>query len=166
MWTEAAWQAYARALFEARAIRLPLTIRVDYARFGRARLAFALRHDILGACMDASRAAGWQVVSCRDVLSAALQMNLPSMRERDFRFALLQPGVVTCLFRRDGEWTDVVSLPYRAGQRIEDLIGAAALMSGQPPTKLNYAAALDVTGSSDAGEGVVWLGPSLAGAFA
>ncbi|MFC5430813.1 hypothetical protein ACFPTO_18710 [Paraburkholderia denitrificans] len=147
LWSESAWQAYARALFEARALRVPLAVRVAYARFGGARLAVALHDDVLRTCAEVSRAAGWQLAGCRDALSAALSAALQKQRASlgagDYRFVLLQPGVVTCLFCCGGEWRDVVTLPRHAGQHLGDLIGAAALMCGQPTEGRTFVSTLD-----------------------
>ncbi|MGS0891653.1 hypothetical protein ACVBGC_03695 [Burkholderia stagnalis] len=143
LWSDAAWEAYAGAVFQSRALRMPLAIRIADAGFGRARLAFALRDDVLGASAAASRAAGWRVAACRDALSVALNAHARGLRDRDCCFALAQSGVVTCLFRRDGEWCDVVALSRRAGQRIDDLIGAAALMGGHAADGARYLCGID-----------------------
>ncbi len=55
LWSESAWQAYARALFETRALRVPLAVRVAYARFGHARLAVALHDDVLRVLRGGAR---------------------------------------------------------------------------------------------------------------
>ncbi|WP_175885493.1 hypothetical protein [Burkholderia sp. BCC0044] len=154
VWSDAAWCAYGRALFDVRALRIPLAIRIEPARFGRARLAVALSDDVLRGCIEASRATGWKLTGCRDVLSVALQTHRKLMRERDLQVLLRQRDVATCLFRRDGEWADIVTLPYRADQRVDDLAGAAALMSGLPLIGQTYATRVpDTAGIADSASG-------------
>ncbi|WP_107311058.1 hypothetical protein [Burkholderia metallica] len=154
LWSDAAWYAYGRALFEARAVRTPLAIRIEPARFGRPRLAVALPDDVLSGCVEASRATGWTLTGCRDVLSATLQTHRRLMRERDLQVLLRQPDVATCLFRRDGEWADIITLPNRANQGVGDLVGAAALMSGSSSIGQIYVVdALDTAGVVDSGCG-------------
>jgi hypothetical protein len=128
--SSAAWDAYARALFEARAQRAPLSVRVAHAGFGRARLAVAVREELLDALTQTARAAGWTLTTCRDLLSFALREHAARIDAADCRIATLQPGALTCLFRRDGEWADLVTLPRQPGQRVSDLLDAAALVSG------------------------------------
>ncbi|WP_247873452.1 hypothetical protein [Burkholderia sp. LS-044] len=129
--SDAAWDAYARMLFAARAQRGALRILIEDERRGRARLAVAACDELLAALVDASRAAGWRLASFRDALSASLASHAARLVGDDFRFALRQPHVVTCIFRRSGEWADIVTLP-RAGDRPDDWFAAAALIAGQP----------------------------------
>ncbi|MGY6237749.1 hypothetical protein ACW910_09530 (plasmid) [Burkholderia ambifaria] len=67
--SDAAWDAYARALFAARAQRGALRIRIEAGPRGRARLAVAACDTLLAALAAVTRAAGWRLVSVRDALS-------------------------------------------------------------------------------------------------
>ena len=140
-----AWDAYARSLFAARAQRGALRIRIEDAPYGRARLAVAACEATLEALADVSRAAGWRTVSCRDALSASLCMHGRRLVGDDYRFALLQPRVGTCLFRRAGEWADAITLPRLGGGHIEEWLTAAALMGGQRATDVVYASTFGVS---------------------
>jgi hypothetical protein len=140
--SDTAWDGYARALFAARAQRGALRIRVEAGRRGHARLAVAVCDTLLASLAAVCRAAGRRLVGARDALSDALEVHAGRLNRDDFRYALLQPRVVTCVFRRAGEWADVVTLP-RAGGRPDDWFSAAALMSGQPASGAAFASALD-----------------------
>lgn len=166
LWSDTAWEAYAGAVFQSRALRMPLAIRIADAGFGHARLAFALRDDVLRASADATREAGWRLAACRDALSVALNAHARSLRDRDCCFVLAQRGVVTCVFRRDGAWRDVVALSRRAGQRIDDLIGAAALMGGHAADGARYLCGVDETCVPADGGCAVMLDGPRAEAFA
>ncbi|WP_244098168.1 hypothetical protein [Burkholderia ambifaria] len=141
--SDAAWDAYARALFAARAQRGALRIRIEAGRRGRARLAVAACDTLLAALAAVTRAAGWRLVSVRDALSASLDAHAGRLSGDDCRYALLQPRVVTCVFRRAGEWADVVTLPRAGGRRLDDWFAAAALMAGQPLAGAAFASAFD-----------------------
>ncbi|WAS55606.1 hypothetical protein MK974_07485 [Burkholderia ambifaria] len=141
--SDAAWDAYARALFAARAQRGALRIRIEAGPRGRARLAVAACDTLLAALAAVTRAAGWRLVSVRDALSASLDAHAGRLSGGDCRYALLQPRVVTCVFRRAGEWADVVTLPRAGGRRLDDCFAAAALMAGQPLAGAAFASALD-----------------------
>ncbi|KWU23330.1 hypothetical protein GJG85_07815 [Burkholderia sp. MS389] len=141
--SDAAWDGYARALFAARAQRGALRIRIEAARHGRARLAVAACDTLLASLATVSRATGWRLVSVRDALSASLTLHAGRLSAEDCRYALLQPRVVTCVFRRAGEWADVVTLPRAGGRRLDDWFAAAALMAGQPLAGAAFASALD-----------------------
>ncbi|WP_230684350.1 hypothetical protein [Burkholderia cepacia] len=153
--SDAAWDGYARALFAARAQRGALRIRIEAGRRGRARLAVAACDTLLVSLAEASRAAGWRLVSMRDALSASLDLHAGRLGGDDYRYALLQPRVVTCVFRRAGEWADVVTLPRAGGRRLDDWFAAAALMAGQPLAGAAFASALD--GALPAADGVTLL---------
>lgn len=129
--SDAAWDAYARMLFAARAQRGALRILIEEARRGRTRLAVGVCDALFTALVDASRAAGWRIASFRDALSASLDAHAARLVGDDVSFALRQPHVVTCMFRRAGQWRDVVTLP-RAGDRADDWFAAGALIAGQP----------------------------------
>ncbi|UEP22737.1 hypothetical protein LL999_07305 [Burkholderia ambifaria] len=141
--SDAAWDAYARALFAARAQRGALRIRIEAGPRGRARLAVAACDTLFAALAAVTRAAGWRLVSVRDALSASLDAHAGRLSGDDCRYALLQPRVVTCVFRRAGEWADVVTLPRAGGRRLDDWFAAAALMAGQPLAGAAFASALD-----------------------
>ncbi|MXN73476.1 hypothetical protein GR157_01840 [Burkholderia sp. 4701] len=141
--SDAAWDGYARALFAARAQRGALRIRIEAGQRGRARLAVAACDTLLASLAEASCAAGWRLVSVRDALSASLDLHAGRLGGDDCRYALLQPRVVTCVFRRAGEWADVVTLPRAGGRRLDDWFAAAALMAGQPLAGAAFASALD-----------------------
>ncbi|WP_254616496.1 hypothetical protein [Burkholderia metallica] len=153
--SDAAWDGYARALFAARAQRGALRIRIEAGRHGRARLAVAACDTLLASLATVSRAAGWRLVSVRDALSASLALHAGRLGAEDCRYALLQPRVVTCVFRRAGEWADVVTLPRAGGRRLDDWFAAAALMAGQPLAGAAFASALD--GAPPAADGVTLL---------
>ncbi|VWD61703.1 hypothetical protein BLA50215_07445 [Burkholderia lata] len=153
--SDAAWDGYARALFAARAQRGALRIRIEAGRRGRARLAVAVCDTLLAALAEVTRAAGWRLVSVRDALSASLDAHAGRLTGDDCRYALLQPRVVTCVFRRAGEWADVVTLPRTGGRRLDDWFAAAALMAGQPLAGAAFASALD--GALPVADGVTLL---------
>ncbi|WP_241240970.1 hypothetical protein [Burkholderia cenocepacia] len=153
--SDAAWDGYARALFAARAQRGALRIRIEAGRHGRARLAVAACDTLLASLATVSRAAGWRLVSVRDALSASLALHAGRLNADDCRYALLQPRVVTCVFRRTGEWADVVTLPRAGGRQLDDWFAAAALMAGQPLDGAAFASALD--GALPAADGVTLL---------
>nr|WP_232515291.1 hypothetical protein [Burkholderia ambifaria] len=153
--SDAAWDGYARALFAARAQRGALRIRIEAARRGRTRLAVAACDTLLASLALTSRAAGWRLISVRDALSASLDAHAGRLNGDDCRYALLQPRVVTCVFRRAGEWAEMVTLPRAGGARLDDWFAAAALMTGQPLVGAAFASALD--GPLPAAEGVTPL---------
>ncbi|WP_232452808.1 hypothetical protein [Burkholderia ubonensis] len=156
--SDAAWDAYARALFAARAQRGASRIRIEDGRRGRARLAVAACDALLATLADVSRAAGWRLAGFRDALSASLCAHADRLTGDDFRYALLEPRVVTCVFRRAGEWADVVTLPRAGGRRLDDWFAAAALMAAQPAIGDAYASALGGSiAAGDADGGVVLL---------
>ncbi|WP_241026065.1 hypothetical protein [Burkholderia sp. Tr-20390] len=155
--SDAAWDGYARALFAARAQRGALRIRLEGGRRGRAQLAVAACDTLLVSLDEMCRAAGWRLVSVRDALSVALAAHAKHLGGDDYRYALLQPRVVTCVFRRAGEWADVVTLPRAGGSRLDDWFAAAALMAGQPLAGAAFASALDGTLPSAAADGVTLL---------
>ncbi|WP_321790390.1 hypothetical protein [Burkholderia pyrrocinia] len=140
--SDAAWEAYARMLFAARAQRGALRILVEDERRGRTRLAVAACDELFATLVDASRVAGWRIASFRDALSASLDVHAARLGSDDVSFALRQPHVVTCIFRRAGEWRDVVTLP-RVGERAADWFAAAALIAGQPAGGDAYASRFD-----------------------
>ncbi|WP_175689619.1 hypothetical protein [Burkholderia anthina] len=151
--SDAAWDGYARALFAARAQRGALRIRIEAGPHGRARLAVAVCDTLLASLAAVCRAAGRRLVSVRDALSVSLDTLAARAGGDDFRHALLQPRVVTCAFRRAGEWADVVTLPRAGGRRLDDWFAAAALMAGQPLAGAAFASALDgVVPAADAGD--------------
>ncbi|MGU3781975.1 hypothetical protein [Burkholderia metallica] len=151
--SDAAWDGYARALFAARAQRGALRIRVEAGPHGRARLAVAVCDTLLDTLAAVCRAAGRRLVGARDALSASLDAHAGRVGGDDFRYALLQPRVVTCVFRRAGEWADVVTLPRAGGRRLDDWFAAAALMAGQPLAGAAFASALDgAVPAEDAGD--------------
>ncbi|AKE06998.1 hypothetical protein XM57_25455 [Burkholderia cepacia] len=131
-------------LFAARAQRGALRIRIEDERHGRARLAVAACDEVIAALVEASRAAGWRIASFHDALSASLGAHAVELSADDFGFVLRQPRVVTCIFRRSGEWRDVVTLP-RVGERAADWFAAAALLAGQPPSVDAYEGQFDGT---------------------
>jgi hypothetical protein len=150
------WDAYGRALLEPHAPGVPLSVRVAHVGFGRARLAIAVREDLLGALAEASRAAGWTLTRCRDLLSFVLREYAARRVDADCRIALLQPGALTCLFRRGGEWADLVTLPSLRGQRVSDLLDAAALVSEADVTGPIYLYAHDAARvAPDCGDAVL-----------
>ncbi|MCA8275641.1 hypothetical protein LGN17_24480 [Burkholderia sp. AU30280] len=158
--SDAAWEAYARMLFAARAQRGALRILIEDERRGRTRLAVAACDALLTALVDASRAAGWRIASFRDALSASLDAHAARLGGDDFSFALRQPHVVTCIFRRSGEWRDVVTLPH-AGERADDWFAAAALIAGQPAGGDTYASRFD--GSMFSGGNAAGASPDRTG---
>ncbi|WP_459623511.1 hypothetical protein [Burkholderia sp. 3C] len=126
--SDAAWRAYAGMRFAEHAQRGALRILIEHERWGRTRLAAGISEGFLMEMGKTSRAAGWRLASVRDALSASLDAH-PAWRDRDdFAFALCQQTVATCVFRRGGQWRDVVTLP-----RDGDWFAAAALMAGLPP---------------------------------
>ncbi|VWB88546.1 hypothetical protein [Burkholderia stagnalis] len=162
--SNAAWDGYARALFAARAQRGALRIRIEAGRHGRARLAVAACDALLASLAQACRATGWRLASVRDALSASLERHAGRLGGGDYRYALLEPRVVTCVFRRAGEWADVVTLPRMGGRRLDDWFAAAALMAGQPLAGAAFASALD--GALPAADGITLLDAGVDGALA
>lgn len=140
--SDAAWDAYARMLFAARAQRGALRILIEDERRSRTRLAVGACDSLLTALVDTSRAAGWRIASFRDALSASLDAHVARLDSDDFSFALRQPHVVTCIFRRAGQWRDVVTLP-RTSDCAEDWFAAAALIAGQPAGGDTYVGRFD-----------------------
>ncbi|TCW87621.1 hypothetical protein C5O80_04655 [Burkholderia sp. SRS-46] len=158
MVSNAEWDGYARALFAARAQRGALRIRIAAERRGRAQLAVAACDTLLASLAAVSRAAGWRLVSVRDALSDSLAAHADRLGGDDCRYALVQPRVVTCVFRRAGEWADVVTLPRTGGRRLDDWFAAAALMAGQPLAGAAFASALDGALPAAGADGVTLLG--------
>lgn len=130
--TEQAWAAYARAMLTERGLRGDtLEIAVEAAPFGRSRLGVAIETAFLSSCAEAAREAGWTFMACRDLLSAAAARYRRQLPD-DCTLALVEQGVVTCLYRRAGEWADVAVQEWTQGQPIAGALAIASLICGQP----------------------------------
>jgi len=157
LFSATAWEAYAHALFAARAIRGPLRVRVEDSCFGQSRLGVAISTDFIGKLKEACNAAGWRLASCRDAFSVALQTHATRLDDSECRFVLLQKSVMTCAFRRRGEWAEVITLSRNAQQRLDDLLAAAALMTAQSMSDAVYVSASERQEAVAGAENVIWL---------
>ncbi|MBU9193254.1 hypothetical protein KTD33_01770 [Burkholderia gladioli] len=148
MLAESAWQAYARALLAERAIHDARRVRIEASPHGRSRLAVAAPEALIETAAGACRDAGWTLAGCRDLLSAALHRHAGALAAvDDARLALLQAGALTCVFRRDGQWRDVITLAWRGG-RLRDVLDAAALMARQPASTRSFLCAVEPVAAS------------------
>ncbi|MGP3655592.1 hypothetical protein ACTU9R_01210 [Burkholderia gladioli] len=123
MLAESAWQAYARALLAERAIHDARRVRIEASPHGRSRLAVAAPEGLIETAASALAAVD------------------------DARLALLQAGALTCVFRRDGQWRDVITLAWRGG-RLRDVLDAAALMARQPASTRSFLCAVEPVAAS------------------
>ncbi|MFY3138347.1 hypothetical protein ACOTFF_14070 [Achromobacter xylosoxidans] len=128
LYSQTAWDAYARAWFAARTQRGQWSVRVQDEKYGAARLSAALSADILAGIRRACDSAGWRLVSARDELSSLLSRHAAIVRQPDWCLALAERNVVTCLFRANGAWRDLVMLP-RTRENAEEWLATAALLS-------------------------------------
>lgn len=137
LYSETAWEAYARAWFSARTQRGQWSLRVQDEKYGSARLSAALCAEVLDGVRQACAAAGWRLVSARDELSSLLSRHAAIVSPSDWCLALAEPNVVTCLFRENGAWRDLVMLP-RTRENCEEWLATGALLSDLTIPKAVY----------------------------
>ncbi|GAB1847309.1 hypothetical protein MyNCGM683_21560 [Achromobacter xylosoxidans] len=143
LYTETAWDAYARAWFAARTQRGQWSLRVQDEKYGSPRLSVALCADTLAAIDHACGSAGWRLASARDELSSLLGRHTPIVRQADWCLVLAERHVVTCLFREDRAWRDLVMLP-RARSNAEEWLATGSLLSDLTIPKSVYISGVDL----------------------
>lgn len=127
----AQWRAYARGLLRERGVAGELDIRLAPAAYGAARLAFAAQAPLLADLSAAARAAGWRLAGCRDLLSSCLQAH-PRALASD-ALVLAEAGAVTCLWRGERGWEDLITLALAPGQSAAEGVAAAEALCGREP---------------------------------
>ncbi|PRG18076.1 hypothetical protein C6Q35_27700 [Burkholderia multivorans] len=127
-----AWQAYARVVLAEQGVKAPegMNLCIEAAGYGRARLCVGARVELMNVLVAAGKSAGWRLASCRDVVSASAERHVRRVG-RNGTLALLEPGTLTCLFRRDAEWRDLATLRLDAGQSLQEALGTLAVLSGR-----------------------------------
>ncbi|WP_053077437.1 hypothetical protein [Chromobacterium sp. LK11] len=127
----AQWRAYAQGLLRERGVGGELDIRLAPAAYGAARLAFAAHAPLLADLRAAARAAGWRLAGCRDLLSSCLQAHPRASASGGL--VLAEAGAVTCLWRGEGGWEELLTLALAPGQSAAEGVAAAEALCGREP---------------------------------
>lgn len=127
LFSNAAWQAYARASFAQSRPEGNWRFCVRAERYGRTRLSSALCEDLLGAVKKSCNAGGWRLTSLRDEFSSLLGRHAARASAPGACFIFAQRHVVMCLFGGDSDWRDLVMLPRMRSDVGEWLISASLL---------------------------------------
>lgn len=127
LFSEAAWQAYARASFARQRPDGDWRFCIQAERHGRARLACAMSEDMTSIVRTCCKASGWRLIGLRDAMSSLLGRHGARARAPDACFIVAQRDVVTCLFRSEQDWQDLVMLPRMRSDVREWLLSACLL---------------------------------------
>ncbi|MCS3804883.1 hypothetical protein HNO92_002380 [Chromobacterium alkanivorans] len=127
----AQWRAYAQGLLRERGVGGELDIRLAPAAYGAARLAFAAHAPLLADLRAAARAAGWRLAGCRDLLSSCLQAHPRASASGGL--VLAEAGAVTCLWRGERGWEELLTLALAPGQSAAEGVAAAEALCGREP---------------------------------
>ena len=141
--SESAWEAYARAWFAARGHRGQWRVRVQDDKYGSVRLSSILCVDVLASLEKACKATGWRLASVRDELSSLLSRCAPPARQENWCLLWAERHVVTCLFRQNHAWRDLVMLP-RVRDNVEEWLTTGSLLSDLTIPNAVYAGGLDL----------------------
>lgn len=139
LFSNAAWQAYARALFAQSRPHGNWRFCVQSEKHGRTRLSAVLCEDVLGAIEQGCQSAGWRLVSVRDEFSSLLRRHAALASAPGACFILAQRHVVSCLFRGASDWRDLVMLARTRNDLGEWLLGASLLADLAVPTSVHVA---------------------------
>lgn len=145
IYTEAAWEGYARACLGAPVRHGRWAVRVADAGHGQARLAVALDAEFLDAVNAVCKTAKWQLVRVRDVLTHCLDHQPVLKKTADACVLLTQRQVVTCVFREQHDWRDIVTLVRGPGDA-DSWLTTAALMTGRAVPSCVLAGGVDFPG--------------------
>lgn len=130
---QAQWRAYALGLMRERGIGGELALRLTPPRHGAARLACAADAALLGEIAGAARAAGWRLAGCRDLLSSSLQRYQRALAQDRRALVVAEAGAVTCLWRGERDWEQLLTLALAPGQSAIDGVAAAEALCGREP---------------------------------
>lgn len=125
------WRAYAQGLLRERGVAGELDIRLAPAAYGATRLAFAAQLPLVADLRAAAREAGWRLAGCRDLLSSCLQHHPRAPASGGL--VLAEAGAVTCLWRGERGWEELLTLALAPGQRAAEGVAAAEALCGREP---------------------------------
>lgn len=126
--------------------------------YGATRLAVAVEAGLLQGLREQLRDVGLRMVRCQPLLLVALAQFSGRLRS-DCAFALNEPQALTCIHRRDGQWTAVASLHSAPGTGIRQRLAAAEALLGEapPPALVTATDPALAPADGDVGAGQ-WLG--------
>ncbi|MGY2226618.1 hypothetical protein ACW9IK_28320 [Pseudomonas gingeri] len=117
------WQGFAMALFSQHNDLDPAQwqVSIDPAPFGRVRLAAAVNTELMESLKALFQARHLPIRRCAPLLIDALQRHWPGLPE-DYRFAVREPGALSCVFAHQGWPAQLCVLPLNPQTPLSDAL--------------------------------------------
>jgi hypothetical protein len=131
LYSDADWQAYARALLTERlGVRFDTArVVIEHAAFGKPRLVAAVQGELCDSLQTLFASAGLRLQHAVPLAMAAARhywWELP----RNGVLAVPEPGALTCFFRQADAWRGACSLRVSEQAKLSDNLLTAQLLSG------------------------------------